>query len=298
MTSPKRFQRVAVLMGGFSTEREISLLSGRAVARGLAEAGYDVVEMDLRGRDFQVGEDVEAVFIALHGEFGEDGQVQEMLSQRGVPYTGSGPESSRAAMDKRVSKKIFVDHGIPTPEYEVLREGQGRTLDLPVVVKPALQGSSIGVHRVKDGAAWEEALRDTLSYDEEAVVERFIAGRELTVGIVDGEAMPVVEIVAPSGWYGYDAKYTSGASRYIVPAEIDPGDYAECQAIGLKTFQVLGCEGFGRVDMRYSANQEIYVLELNTIPGFTETSLLPKAAAEAGMTFSELCDRIMATASA
>ena len=297
MNSPKRFNRVAVIMGGVSTERDISLLSGRAVARGLTEAGYDVVELDLSGRDFQVGEEIEAVFIALHGEFGEDGQIQEILSRRGMPYTGAGPEASRAAMDKRVSKRIFVENGIPTPEYEVLREGQARTLELPVVVKPACQGSSIGVHRVKDEHTWEEALRDTLSFDSEAIVERFIDGRELTVGIVDGEAMPVVEIVAPSGWYGFDAKYTAGASQYLVPAQIDTEAYAKCRAIGLETFRVLNCEGLARVDMRYSSDKEIYVLELNSIPGFTETSLLPKAAAEAGMNFSELCDRIMATAS-
>ncbi|MBM4143217.1 MAG: D-alanine--D-alanine ligase [Lentisphaerae bacterium] len=293
----RRFTKVAVLMGGFSTEREISLQSGQAVARGLAEAGYDVAAVDLRDRDPRFPAGVEAVFIALHGAFGEDGGIQELLARRGMPYTGSGPEASRAAMDKRLSKRLFAARGVPTPEYELLRDGQTPALPLPVVVKPVAQGSSIGVHIVREPAQLAAALRDALAYGPEALVERYVAGRELTVGVVGDEALPVVEIVAPDGWYGFDAKYTRGASRYLVPAPMDAADCARAQRIGLQTFRALGCRGLARIDCRYADDGGIYVLELNSIPGFTETSLLPKAAAQAGIGFAELCARIMETAS-
>jgi D-alanine-D-alanine ligase len=280
-------------MGGPSSEREVSLHSGEAVARGLRQAGHDVVEVDVRGHELELGDDVEAVFIALHGEFGEDGQVQALLDERGIPYTGSGAEASRAAFDKVISKKIFVDNGICTPAYEVVRNGDGRSLPLPLVVKPARQGSTIGVHRVVADSGWDDAVRDALVYGTDAIVEDYIEGRELTVGIVDGEALPVVEIVAPEGWYDYRAKYEKGHTTYIVPAELDRETNDTCRDLAVKTFRALGCRGFGRVDMRFSESRGVYVLELNTIPGFTETSLLPKAAAEAGLDFAALCSRIM-----
>jgi D-alanine-D-alanine ligase len=297
MSREKRFTRVAVLMGGDSAERDISLRSGRAVANGLREAGYDVREVDVRGRDFDPGAGVEAVFLALHGEFGEDGQMQAELERRGVPYTGSGPEASRAAFDKKLSKQIFAARGIPTADCEILRAGQARGLPLPVVVKPTRQGSSFGVHAVRSESQWAPALSDALRFGPEVLVEKYIEGRELTVGVVEEEALPIVEIAAPDGWYGFDAKYTAGTTRYLVPAPLDPAVAARCREIGLRTFEALGCEGLGRVDMRLSGDGGIYVLELNSLPGFTETSLLPKAAAAAGMSFPELCDRIMRTAS-
>jgi len=292
----KRFKKIAVLMGGPSAERDVSLCSGAAVAGGLREAGYDVLEIDLKGYELGPMNGVDAVFIALHGEFGEDGRVQEELEQRGVPYAGSGPAASRAAFDKKISKEVFVRNDITTPGYEVLRAGDARTLDLPVVVKPACQGSTIGVHCVKEESEWGDACEDALSYCPDVIVEEYIEGRELTVGIVGSEPMPVVEIVAPDGWYGYDAKYTSGACDYLVPAPVDADTYNRCQRLGVKTFTTLGCRGFARVDYRLSESGELYVLELNSIPGFTETSLLPKAAAEAGIEFAELCDRIVSGA--
>ncbi len=290
------YTRVAVLMGGPSDEREISLKSGAAVASGLRSAGYDVCEVDVTGYEVILPDGIEAVFIALHGEFGEDGQVQGILDDMGVPYTGSGAVGSRMAMDKVLTKRTFDKFGVPSPVYEVLREGDVRTLDLPVVVKPACQGSSIGVHCVFSEDEWDGALKDAFCYGEELLVEKFVAGRELTVGVVGRRALPVIEIVAADGWYGYEAKYTKGQTEYIVPAKIDDALAVEAQKIALKVFDALECSGFGRVDFILSDAGELDVLELNSIPGFTETSLLPKAAASAGIDFCELCDVIMQSA--
>jgi D-alanine-D-alanine ligase len=236
---------------------------------------------------------VEAVFIALHGEFGEDGQVQSELDARGVPYTGSGARASRLAFDKVETKRVLVEHGICTPPYEVLHRGETRRMALPVVVKPARQGSTIGVHRVTEEAAWPSAFEDALRYGPAAVVEACIAGHELTVGILGDEALPVIEIVAPDDWYGYDAKYVSGQTRYLVPAPVGGDCCRRCQDLALETFEALGCRGFARVDFRCSGDGVPHVLELNSIPGFTSTSLVPKAAAARGIGFAELCDRIM-----
>lgn len=285
---------IVVLKGGPSEEREVSLRSGAAVAEGLRRAGYEVREIDVTGYEVSIPAGVDAVFIALHGTFGEDGGVQEMLDAIGMPYTGSGAAASRAAFDKVVSKRLFVEKGIATPDYEVLHSGDTRSLSLPAVVKPSRQGSSIGVHKVFEEEGWDDAFRDALSYDEDVVVEAYISGRELTVGIVDGQALPVVEIAAPDDWYDYEAKYTKDAgTRYLVPAPIDEESSNSCRALAAAAFDALGCAGFGRADFRMSEAGEHYLLEMNTIPGFTETSLLPKAAAEAGMSFSELCDRIV-----
>jgi D-alanine-D-alanine ligase len=252
-----------------------------------------VAEIDVKGHDVVVPPGVEAVFIALHGEFGEDGQIQALLNKKGVPYTGSGVEASRASFDKVISKELCAKAGIPMPEYEILGKGAKRSLSLPVVVKPACQGSSIGVHRVMSESDWSASVNDSLSYDKQVIVERYIPGRELTVGVVGHEALPVVEIVAPDGWYDYKAKYTKGASQYRVPAPLEEKTSRRCQELSVKVFDALGCRGMGRVDFRLSPEGDLYFLELNNIPGFTETSLLPKAAAQAGMSFSSLCDRIM-----
>ncbi|MDD4871938.1 MAG: D-alanine--D-alanine ligase [Kiritimatiellae bacterium] len=292
----KQFKKVAVLMGGPSSEREVSLRSGAAVAKGLRESGYEVVEVDVKGPDFSIPAGIEAVFIALHGEFGEDGQIQELLERKKLPYTGSGPEASRRSFNKILSKKVFVKNGIPTPEYEVLEKGQKRSLKLPVVIKPACQGSSIGIHRVLVESEWDKAQADAFLYGSEMVVEAYIKGRELTVGVVNNEALPIIEIVAPDDWYDYKAKYIKGTSRYLVPAPVDDNTSKLCWQIALKTFEKLGCRSLGRVDFRLSEEGRLYVLELNNIPGFTETSLLPKAAAQAGVNFASLCDRIMKTA--
>jgi D-alanine-D-alanine ligase len=296
MTS-RRFKKVGVLMGGPSSEREVSLRSGAAVANALRTVGYDVVEIDVTDRSLDVPAGVEAVFVALHGEFGEDGGIQALLQAKGVPYTGSGPESSRRAFDKLLSKQVFINHDIPTPAFEVLVAGQARTLPLPVVVKPVRQGSSIGVHIVLQEQDWPAALKDAVTFDGQVLVESFIEGRELTVGVVGDQVLPVLEIRAPQGFYNYKAKYTKGATEYLVPAPIPEERAKACRELAGRVFGALGCEGMGRVDFRMTPAGKLFVLELNNIPGFTETSLLPKAARVAGIEFPELCDRILKMAS-
>ncbi|MDD5678423.1 MAG: D-alanine--D-alanine ligase [Kiritimatiellae bacterium] len=290
------FRHVAVLMGGPSLEREVSLRSGRAVSEGLRQAGYEVEEVDVKVREFDLPPQVEAVFIALHGEFGEDGQVQDILTRKKMPYAGTRPEASRVAFDKVRSKQILMRHGIPTPAFEVLQSGRARTLPLPVVVKPVRQGSSFGCHKVTLEAGWPEALADAMTYNGEVLVETYIDGKELTVGIVDDEILPAIEIRAPNNNYDYRAKYTKGVTEYLVPAPIDAAATSLCRDLSARTFRALAGRGLGRVDLRMSPDGRMYVLELNTIPGFTETSLLPKAARVAGYAFPALCDRIIRTA--
>lgn len=294
----RKFGKVAVLKGGVSAEREVSLRSGAAIATGLREAGYDVVEVDVVARELELPAGVEAVFVALHGEFGEDGGVQRVLEKMGIPYTGSGPEASEAAFDKVRTKELLVAKGVPTPRYELAAAGGRCGIPLPVVVKPPRQGSSIGVNVVADESQWPAALADALEYGERALVEEFIAGRELTVGIVGNKVLPAVEIVAPGGLYNYQAKYTAGQTQYLVPAPIDGKTAKKCADAAMATFRALGCSGMGRIDIRLGADGGISVLELNNIPGFTATSLLPKAAKEAGMSFPDLCASIMEMAEA
>jgi D-alanine-D-alanine ligase len=283
-------------MGGPSAERAVSLRSGAAIARGLREAGYETTEVDVRDRNLRLPGETDAVFLALHGEFGEDGEIQSLLNRMGIPYTGSGAAASRLAFDKALCKPKFLRNGIPTPAYEILERGQPRRLPLPVVTKPPRQGSSVGAHRVFTEPEWPAAAEDTLRYGDAMLVEAYVPGRELTVGIVDREALPAVEIVAPDGWYDYRAKYTQGLTSYRVPAPLDDGIRRACREIALEVFHTLGCRGLGRVDFRLSPDNRLYALEINTIPGFTETSLLPKAAAAAGMDFPSLCDAILLTA--
>jgi len=292
----KRFQHVAVLKGGFSAERSVSLESGKAVAHALGEAGYQVIEIDVVEANFIVPEEVEAVFIALHGTFGEDGGVQAHLEKQGISYVGSGVESSRVSFDKLLTEAVLRNANIPVPNSAVLRVGDACTLPFPLVVKPPRQGSSVGCHIVHEKLDWDSALRDAGQYDEEILVQSFIPDREFTVGILEGEALPVVEILLAEGWYDYGAKYEQDTTRYGIPAELSADQRTEIQALALKTFSVLGARGFGRVDFRMTPQGEFFVLELNAIPGFTSHSLFPKAAAAAGIHFSVLCDRIMQTA--
>jgi D-alanine-D-alanine ligase len=293
----KQFQHVAVLKGGFSAEREVSLESGAAIAGGLRKAGYTVTEIDVTAPDFIIPEGIEAVFIALHGTFGEDGGVQARLTELGLPYVGAGVEASRIAFDKILTENCLRKAGILVPDSEVLCRGDEPAMEPPVAVKPPRQGSSVGCSLVFDESEWPLALADAFQYDDEILVQRFIPGREFTVGIVDGTVLPIVEIVTAAGWYDYTAKYKVDTTRYVIPAELDAATAARMQKTALKTFEALGARGFGRVDFRMTPEGGQYVLELNTIPGFTSHSLLPKAAAAAGIEFSALCDRIMKTAS-
>jgi len=292
----KAFGKVAVLKGGISSEREVSLRSGSAIAQGLRDGGYDVVEIDVAEKDFLLSPDVDAVFITLHGTFGEDGQVQQILAERGIPYTGSGAESCRVAFDKVLTRDRLVANGIPVPDGEVLVNSKGRKIPVPLVVKPPREGSSVGCHLVFDESGWVAAFDDAKRYSIDVLVEKYIPGRELTVGVVDGRALPVVEIQTASDWYDFEAKYVTGDTRYTVPAKLPAATTKELQSIALQTFQCLEAEDFGRVDFRLSPEGKPYVLELNSIPGFTATSLLPKAASAAGIGFSQLCCQIMESA--
>lgn len=289
----RRFNKVAVLKGGPSSEREVSLASGAAVANALRSLDYEVSEIDVTERAVHVPDSCEAVFIALHGAFGEDGQLQSVLEERGIPFTGSGSRSSHLSFDKVASKRVFERHGIATPRYEVLKAGDPRTLPLPAVVKPPRQGSSIGISKVFTEEEWPAAFQTALALDTEVLVETFIEGAELTVGVVGDQIMPVVEIRAPQGYYDYRAKYTKGLTEYLVPAPLPEETTRACQELAWRTFQALECRGLGRVDIRLTPDGHPFVLELNSIPGFTETSLLPKAARCAGLEFPALCEKIL-----
>ncbi|VGO23408.1 D-alanine--D-alanine ligase [Pontiella sulfatireligans] len=288
-----RFSRVAVLIGGISSEREVSLRSGAAVVQGLRAGGYAVEEVDVASKALAIPAGVEAVFIALHGQFGEDGEIQQLLTDMQMPFTGSGAASSRVSFDKVLTRECLERCGVPVPKGELLEKASDRTIQIPLVVKPPREGSSVGCHLVFKESEWEAAFADAVRHSGAALVEEYIPGRELTVGVVDGQVLPVVEIKTASQWYDYEAKYVTGDTKYVVPAPLEPEAVAELQSIALKTFDCLGASDFGRVDFRLSPEGRPYVLELNAIPGFTATSLLPKAAQAAGIGFSELCCRIM-----
>jgi D-alanine-D-alanine ligase len=294
-------KRIAVLMGGTSSERDVSLKSGAAIVEGLAEAGFEAVPVVLDAdRIERLPEGVEAVFIALHGGYGENGGAQADLDRLGIPYTGPGAAASRITIDKVATKRVLEKAGVPTPPYEVLPRGAEVTaLPLPVVVKPPRDGSSVGITKVAGPGEWAGALKAARAVDPqgEALVEAYIPGREWTVGVVDGQALPVVEIQAPRGWYGFQEKYTQGVTAYVFPeAAEDAPLVAKCQVLALVAFEAAGCRGVSRVDFRVTPGGDPYVLEINTIPGFTATSLLPKAAARAGLTFSGLCAKLLSCA--
>lgn len=302
-------KKIGVVMGGPSAEREVSMNTGNAIVAALREKDYDVVGIDLDPPRFveQLRENgVEIVFNAIHGLFGEDGRLQGALELLGIPYTGSGVLASAVAMDKGMSKRLFVSTNIPTPRYQLLKRDQGMGPDVlqyvldefepPFVVKPSTQGSTIGLTIVQEAEELAAALEKAFSYDTEVLVEEFIDGTELTVGILGGsspEALPVIEIVPYSGVYDYHAKYTKGATEYFVPARIDAETARLTKEVAVEAFKILGCSGVARVDVRLDPSNHPYVLEVNTIPGMTGTSLVPKAAAAAGMSFPDLCERIL-----
>lgn len=282
-----------MLKGGPSAEREVSLASGAAVAKALRESGYDVAEIDVTSESLDLPSAVEAVFIALHGTFGEDGGVQRILEKRKIPFTGSGSKSSALSFDKVASKQRFEAQAVATPRYEILMRGQPRTMPTPCVVKPPRQGSSIGVSKVLREEDWPAAAEAALAYGDEILVEAFIDGAELTVGVVGQQVLPVVEIRAPDGYYDFTAKYTKGKTQYLVPAPLDEEATRACQKLAWQAFGALECRGLGRVDIRLTPDGHPFVLELNSIPGFTETSLLPKAAKAVGLEFPALCETIL-----
>lgn len=297
---------VVVLKGGISKEREVSLRSGSAVEDALARRGHTVSSLD--PQDFSFVQKLEAlkpdaVFIALHGRYGEDGAVQGVLEWMGIPYTGSSVAASALCFDKRATKDVVGTHGVVTPDYEVYTPldifsdwKKKSALTLPVVVKPNTEGSSIGISRVTEAAQLEPALKEALRYDPLVLVETLIVGREVTVGVLEGQALTPVEVVPKSGFYDYQSKYTKGMTDYLVPARITPVQTALVQGVSEKIFRLLGLSGAVRADFIVTDEGVAHLLEVNTIPGMTETSLLPKAAAYEGMGFDELCDRILKSA--
>ena len=293
-------KRIAVVMGGTSHEAEVSLRSGAAVAEALRTAGYEVVEARLTKDSLEeMPHDVDAVFIALHGGYGEGGGIQTDLDAVGLPYTGPGATASRLCMDKPAAKAAFRKAGVPTPESAVVTAAAADfppPFPLPVVVKPPRDGSSVGLSKVTDAAQWPEAVRLAAAQDAqgEALVERFVAGREWAVGVIGDEALPVLEIVAPNGWYDYHAKYAPGVSKHLYPPEDETT--REAQRLAVLAAKATGCRGAVRVDFRLSPEGKLYVLEVNTSPGCTETSLLPDAAARAGIPFPALCARLVEAA--
>lgn len=287
-------------MGGLSAEREVSLRTGAAIAGALKSKGYQIVEIDV-ARNLPavlLAEKVEVAFIALHGKYGEDGTVQGLLELMGLPYTGSGVLSSALAMDKNMTKEIFHRRGVPTPgsvqigPNGCLADVRAAGLELPLVTKPPKEGSTIGICIARNEDEFVAALEEARKLDEFVLVEEFVDGRELTVGILNGEVLPIIEIVPKSGFYDYQSKYTPGQTEYLLPAPIDAEVTAAIQQSALQAAGGVGCSGAVRVDYLL-AGDKFTCLEVNTIPGMTETSLLPKAAAEKGIDFTTLCEEIL-----
>ncbi|MGH7255057.1 MAG: D-alanine--D-alanine ligase family protein [Nitrospirales bacterium] len=308
---PLTTQRIGVIMGGRSAEREISLRTGRTVFQALQRRGYDVVAIDARASVYEQlrANKVGLVFIALHGPVGEDGSIQGMLEVMGLPYTGSGIRASAIAMHKPTAKALLEAQDIPVPPGHVIRidDAEGlrrRTLPAglrwPVVVKPATQGSTIGVSIVRKAAEWRAALRAAHAHDPEALVEAYVPGREVTVSVVEEEhgvlALPAIEIVVSNGFYDYAAKYEKGRSRYLCPAPLGTTLTRQVKELAVRTYRVVGCAGAARVDFRVTPRGRPSVLEINTVPGMTETSLLPLAAAKAGLTYDALAESILHSA--
>ncbi len=300
-------QRIGVLKGGLSAEREVSLRTGAAVAGALRSLGYEVVEIDV-GKDLPARlaeEKVEVAWIALHGRYGEDGCVQGLLESMFIPYTSSGVLASAAGMEKVFAKQIFSVHGIPTPPYKVFRDAASAReavdalpFPLPVVVKPSREGSSVGVHVCKTREAYLAAVEDAAKYAGFLLVEQFIQGREVQGAVLDNEALGVIEVVVSREFYDQDAKYTAGSgTKYLFPAPLPADQYARVNDVCLAAHKALGCAGASRSDVIATEGGEVFVLETNTLPGMTETSLLPKIAAGRGIDFPTLCERILLGAS-
>ncbi|UCG79205.1 MAG: D-alanine--D-alanine ligase [Nitrospirota bacterium] len=301
-----RNRKIALLMGGTSAEREVSLKSGAAVSRALNDLGLDHVDIDADSSMCRtlMEKKVDLAFIALHGGWGEDGAIQGMLEILDIPYTGSDVLSSALAMDKEASKIMFEGHDIKIPPYFVIRGGNVRIdesmlrdkgFEPPLFIKPATEGSSVGVTFVKEEARFSEAVSEALKYGERVIVERYIKGKEVQIGILGGKALGGVEVRPSSEFYDYSAKY-EGGTQYILPPEIDESTYAKAKNIALGAHKALGCSGATRVDLIVDDKNDIYVLEVNTIPGLTETSLLPKIAGLAGYDFKGLVKEMLVDA--
>ena len=296
-------KRIGVLMGGQSAEREVSLRSGKAIYNALKGLGYDVVAIDV-GHDFLnvlKRVKIEIAFIALHGGYGENGSIQGLLEVLGIPYTGSGVLASALAMDKEASKKIFLYHKIPVPPFAVrshqssVISHQSKTINFPLpwVVKPATEGSSVGVSIVREDRKVRPALKKAFSLSNRVIIEKYIHGKEVHIGILNGRVLGGVEVRPSLEFYNYEAKYTAGMTEYILPPEIKSGVYKRAKEVALNAHIALGCVGATRVDLKINTKGDPYVFEVNSIPGMTETSLLPKIAKQSGMDFPDMIEEIL-----
>ena len=287
---------ITVMLGGPSAEREVSLRTGAAVANALRSLGHEVHELDPKTPVWTLPPKTDVVFLALHGTYGEDGTVQRQLDALGVPYTGCDAESSRIAFDKLLTKQSCMEASVPTARFLMVNSPDAMLpegLQPPLVVKPARQGSSVGLQFVEKEADWHAALVESLKFDTEVLVEEKIIGRETTVGILGDQILPVVEVRPKTGSYDYQTKYTAGTTDYFCPAKFDAATTKRIQEAALGAFKAVGGRDYARVDVMVRTDGSPVVLEVNTLPGMTETSLLPKAAAAAGMNYAELCQRMV-----
>lgn len=296
-------RKIGVLMGGMSSEREVSLRSGSAVFDALKKRGYNAVAVDAASNICEVlkKEKIDIAFLVLHGGWGEDGSIQGLLEVMGIPYTGSDVISSAIAMNKAASKKIFLYHRIPAPSFTVVSENSETlnsklstiNFEMPWVVKPVCEGSSVGVSIVRDKGQIESALKTGFSCGNEIIIEKYIEGKEVHIGILNDRALGGVEVKTSFEFYSYEAKYTAGLTEYILPPPIEEAVYMKAKDVALSANRALGCSGATRVDLRIDNDGNPYVLEVNTLPGMTETSLLPKIAKEAGFDFPALVEEIL-----
>ena len=292
------FKKICVLMGGTSNERDVSLVSGKNVVEALASLGkYEVIPLVLNEDSVEAIPACDACFLALHGGWGESGGVQAALDAKGIPYTGPGAKASQIAMDKVKTKMVLEMNGVPTAKWTLASpDTPAAPLPLPVVVKPPCDGSSVGISKVTAPGEWKPALDAAFAAQHgggEVMVEAFIEGREMTVAVLDGKPLPVIEICAKGGWYGYEEKYNSDETRYPFP---DDPFLPLVQQTAVDAYRACGCRGVVRVDFRIDRKDRPFVLELNTLPGMTGHSLVPKAACEAGISFPELCDKMVSAA--
>jgi D-alanine-D-alanine ligase len=302
-----QFGKVGVLYGGRSAEREVSLMSGTGVHQALLSAGVDAHLFDTGERSLSelAAQGFDRVFIALHGRYGEDGTIQGALELLGIPYTGSGPLASALAMDKTMTKRVWLQHGLPTPDFELLDADTELRLvpdrlSLPLIIKPPHEGSTVGITKVVGYSDMKEAYAAAARFDAEVLAEQFITGRELTVAVLGGgksaRALPVIEIAAPGGNYDYEHKYFSDDTQYFCPATLPPEVAAEVAEIAVKAYQALGCEGWGRADFILDRDNRPWLLEMNTSPGMTSHSLVPMAAKAVGISYADLCVAILSEA--
>ncbi len=300
VTDPKAFGRVAVLMGGRSAEREISLRSGEAVLTALQSQGIDAVGIDV---DKQVDVTLrhgnyKRAFVTLHGRGGEDGEIQGLLQAMGLPFTGSSVTGAMLSMNKRISKLIWQQQGLPTPKFQHVDTDINpvelvKKLGLPLVIKPVNEGSSIGMSKVEEGETLKAAISLALQYDDDVIAEQWVNGAEYTASILDGEALPVIRLKTPRSFYDYEAKYQANTTEYLCPCGLEVEQEKICQALALTAFNALQMRGWGRIDLMADSKGNFYLLEANSVPGMTDHSLVPMAAKQAGLDFQQLCWRIL-----